>query len=166
MVLTWLLILGKIQDGSQDGDHCWWCHRPLAVPPPIKYTSSCWVNQKLSNERKIISKYCNISASPGRGSINPPPRLLYQGEGMNLRVCPKVNILLFICLWQWKKASIHYAINPNGSWPSFMGTSPPWFWWLASLWGNGTTQLLFASYYQNPDRSHKYFVPFLMKCLH
>ena len=54
----------------------------------------------------------------------PPP--LYQGEGMNLRVCPKVNILLFICLWQWKKAFIHYAINPICSWPSFMGTSPHW----------------------------------------
>ena len=62
-----------------------------------------------------------------RGGVpSTPPPPLYQGEGMNLRVCPKVNILLFICLWQWKKAFIHYAINPSGSWPSFMGTSPHW----------------------------------------
>ena len=39
-VLTWFLILGKIQDGSQDGDHCWWRHRPPAAPPPMKYTCS------------------------------------------------------------------------------------------------------------------------------
>ena len=38
-VLTWFLILGKIQDGSQDGDHCWWRNRPPAAPPFIKYTS-------------------------------------------------------------------------------------------------------------------------------
>ena len=36
-VLTWFLILGKIQDG----DHCWWRHRPPAALPFIKYTSSC-----------------------------------------------------------------------------------------------------------------------------
>ena len=40
-VLSWFLILGKIQGGGQDGDHCWWRHRPPAAPPPIKYTSSC-----------------------------------------------------------------------------------------------------------------------------
>ena len=34
-VLTWFLILDKIQDG----DHVWWRHRPPAVPPPIKYTA-------------------------------------------------------------------------------------------------------------------------------
>ena len=31
-ILTWFLILGEIQDG----DHCWWRHRPPAAPPPIK----------------------------------------------------------------------------------------------------------------------------------
>ena len=35
-VSTWFLILGKIQDGSQDGDHCWWRHRSPAAPPPLK----------------------------------------------------------------------------------------------------------------------------------
>ena len=52
-VLTWFLILGKIQDGR----HCWWRHRPPAVPPPLKYTS----DQRLSTKGKIVSKYSNIS---------------------------------------------------------------------------------------------------------
>ena len=80
-VLTWFLILGKIQVG----DHCWWCHRPPASPPPIKYTSCCWADQTLSTEGKITSKYCYIPKPLGRGSINPPPPL-YHGGGMNLHV--------------------------------------------------------------------------------
>ena len=40
-VLTWFLILGKIQDCRQDGDLCWWRYKFPAAPPPIKYTSSC-----------------------------------------------------------------------------------------------------------------------------
>ena len=59
-VLTWFLILGKIQDGGQDGNHCWWRHRPPVAPPPIKYTSACWEYQRLSTEDKILSKYCNL----------------------------------------------------------------------------------------------------------
>ena len=77
-ILTWFLILGKIQDGGQGGDHCWWRHRPPAASPPIKYTSSCWVDQsrspsRLSTEGKIVSKYCNISKTLWRGSIPTPP---------------------------------------------------------------------------------------------
>ena len=70
-VLTWFLILDKIQDGGQDDDHVWWRHRPPAVPPPIKYTatSSCSVDQRLSTEVKIVSKYCNISKTLGRGPL-------------------------------------------------------------------------------------------------
>ena len=56
-------ILGKIQDGGQDGDS--------------------------STKGKIVSKYCNISKIPGRGSIHLP--LLYHGGGMNLLVRPRVN---------------------------------------------------------------------------
>ena len=37
-VLAWFLTLGKIQDGGQDGDHCWWRHTPPAASPPVKYT--------------------------------------------------------------------------------------------------------------------------------
>ena len=83
-VLTWFLILGKIQDG----DHCWWRHRPPAAPPPIKYTSSCREDQRLPTEGKIVSKYCNISKTPARGSVHLS---LYHGGGMNLRVRPRVN---------------------------------------------------------------------------
>ena len=72
-VFTWSLTLFKIQDGGQDGDHCWWRHRPPAAPPPIKYTSFFREDQWLSTEGKIVSKYCNISKTLGRGSINPPP---------------------------------------------------------------------------------------------
>ena len=71
-VLTWFLILGKIQDGGQDGDHCWWRHRPPAAPPPIKYTSSCREDQRLSTEGKIVSKHCNILKTLG-GAIHPSP---------------------------------------------------------------------------------------------
>ena len=68
-VVIWFLILGKIQDG----DHCWFRHRPPAAPPPIKYTSSCWEPQRLSTEGQIVSKYCNISKTLGKGTINPSP---------------------------------------------------------------------------------------------
>ena len=53
-VLTWIQILGKIRYDGQDGDHCWWRHRPPAVPSSIKYTSSCSEDQRLSTKGKII----------------------------------------------------------------------------------------------------------------
>ena len=83
-ILTWFLVLGKIQDGN----HCWWRHKPPAAPPSIKYTFSCWENQRLSTYGKIVSKYCNISKTLGRDSIHPPPR--YHGGDMNLLVRPRV----------------------------------------------------------------------------
>ena len=92
-VFPWFLILSKIQDGSQDGDHCEWRHRPPAAAPCIKYTSSCWEDQRLSAEGKIVAKYCNVT--PGRGSINPPPPL-YHGGGMNLRVRPRNSVSLYV----------------------------------------------------------------------
>ena len=73
----------------QDGDHCWLRHRPPAAPPPIKYTSSCREDQRLSTEGKIASKYCYISKS--LGGFHPPPPPLYHGGDMNLRVRPRVN---------------------------------------------------------------------------
>ena len=72
-VFTWFLILGKIQDGGEGGDHCWWRQRPPAAPPPIKYNLSCREHQRLSTEGKIVSKYCIISKTLERGSINQPP---------------------------------------------------------------------------------------------
>ena len=70
-VFTWFLILNKIQDGGQEGDHVWKRYRPPAAPPPIKYTSCCREDQRLSTEGKIVSKYWKLSKAEG-GSFNPP----------------------------------------------------------------------------------------------
>ena len=72
IAFTWFLILEKIEDGGQDGDHVWWRHRPPAVLPPIKYTSSCREHQRLSTECKIVSKHCNISKN-SRESLSIRP---------------------------------------------------------------------------------------------
>ena len=72
-VVTWFPILGKIQDGGKDGDHCWWRHRPAAALTLLKYTFPCQEDQRFLTEGKIVSKYCNISKTPRRGSIHPPP---------------------------------------------------------------------------------------------
>ena len=94
-VLTWSLILDKIQDGAEDGHHVWWRHRSPAAPPPIKYTSLFREDQRLSTEGKSFSKYCNISKTlRGEGghqqTISPPP-LLYHGWGLTFHVCPRVK---------------------------------------------------------------------------
>ena len=68
-------------NGGQDSDHNWWRHKLPASPPPIKYTSSCREDQRLSSKDKTFSKYSNISLTLGRGSINPPPLPLYHGGG-------------------------------------------------------------------------------------
>ena len=55
------------------------------APPPIKSTSPCREDQRLSTEGKIVSKYCNLSKSlEGEGSIHPFP--LYHGGSLNLLV--------------------------------------------------------------------------------
>ena len=41
-------------------------------------------------EGKIVSKYCNISKTPGGGGGGHPPPL-YHGGGMNLHVRPRIN---------------------------------------------------------------------------
>ena len=60
-VFTLFLILDKIQDGY----HVWCHYRPPAAQPPIKYSSSCREDQRLSTEGKIVSKYCNLSKTQG-----------------------------------------------------------------------------------------------------
>ena len=55
-ILSWFLVLGEIQDGDND----WWLHWPPAAPPPLKYTPSCWEDQKLSSKGKIVLKHYNI----------------------------------------------------------------------------------------------------------
>ena len=44
-VFTTFQFLGKIQDG----DNFWGRHRPPSAPPPIKYSSSCWEDERLFN---------------------------------------------------------------------------------------------------------------------
>ena len=79
-VLTWFPILGKIQDG----DHCWWRHRPPGAPPPIKKNSSCWVDQRLSTAVKIVSKYRKLSKTLERGSIFVAV-ICFKAEGKKLK---------------------------------------------------------------------------------
>ena len=60
-----ILTLGEIQDGDQ----AWWRHRFPAASSLVKYTLSCWKDQRPSTEGKIVSKYCNTR---GGGPSTPP----------------------------------------------------------------------------------------------
>ena len=73
---------------------CWWHNRPPAAPPPLKYTSSCLKDQRLSTKGKIVSKYCNISKTPERGSILPSPRPC---TTVGVWICVYVRGLIMIC---------------------------------------------------------------------
>ena len=69
-VLTWFLVLGKIQDGY----HRYWRHRPPAGPPPIKYTSSYREDQRLSTEGNIYRfKILQHIKNSGEGFHQPLP---------------------------------------------------------------------------------------------
>ena len=108
-ILTWVLILGKIEDG----DHCWWRHLPSAAPPPIKYTSSCWEDQRLSTKGKIVSKYCNrsktLSSTPPHPTFIPP---LYHSGGMSLRVRLRVKLLIKSSVGRKNQKSNHLIKLP------------------------------------------------------
>ena len=95
-ILTWFLILGEIQDG----DHCWWRHRPPAAAPPIK------------NKPHLVEyiKGFPLKAKSFRNTANyhdqnfgegfHPPLPLIPRWGMNLRVRPRVNpvkLIWIIC---------------------------------------------------------------------
>ena len=73
-----LFISRAFSDKFNDGQFLWLrdSHRPPAAPPPIKYTSSCREDQRLSTEGKIVWKCCNISNAQGAGVHQPP---LYHG---------------------------------------------------------------------------------------
>ena len=88
-VLTWFLILGKIQDG----DHCWWRHRPPAAPPPIKCTSSCKEDQRPSTEEKIVSKYCNKPKTLG-GMVSSTTT-----PCTTVGVCVRPGVKLLLSTW-------------------------------------------------------------------
>ena len=78
-VFTWFPVLEKIQDG----DHVWWRYRHPAVPPRIKYTSSCIEGQRLSTEGKIEIR--GGSSNPNTQYPPPPPN------------CTKVRV--WLCLY-------------------------------------------------------------------
>ena len=91
-VFTWFLILGKIQDGSQDGDHVWWRHRPPTVPPPLKYSISCREDERLSIEGKIFLVILQHVKDLWQGFYHrPPPPPLYHGGDITLFVRPGVK---------------------------------------------------------------------------
>ena len=84
-VFTWFLVLEKMQDGY----HVWWHHRPLAVPPRIKYTSYCReLRSKAFHWRQRRNKWRIHQPQPPP----PPPRLIVPRWGcMTLRVRPRVK---------------------------------------------------------------------------
>ena len=69
---------------------------------------------------KIVLKYCNISKSPGKGSINlPPPPNLYHSGGMNLH--KRLRVKLFFEIREDKSTQC-WRINtftpvPQETWP-------------------------------------------------
>ena len=80
-ILTWFLILGKIQDGGQDGDNFGRRHRPPTAPPTTKCTYSCWEDQRLSTEGKSFrnaAKYQKLLGGvPSSTPATPPPPPLH-----------------------------------------------------------------------------------------
>ena len=106
VVLTWFLILGKIQDGGQDSEH--W---PPGAPPPIKYTSSWREDQMLSTKGKIVSKYCNVSKTPGRGFIHPVPC-----PTVGIWICVYVRGLSHICAHNIIEKSVKYIMSSANKW--------------------------------------------------
>ena len=73
-VLTSFLILGKIQDDGQDGNHCWWRHRPPAAPPPIKIIYLILLRtSKAFHWRQNRFEILQHMKNPGEGFHQPPP---------------------------------------------------------------------------------------------
>ena len=66
-ILAVLKRLALSQDGGQYGDHVWWRHRPPAAPPPVKYTSSCREDQRLSTDGKSFRNTATYQKLNGRG---------------------------------------------------------------------------------------------------
>ena len=65
-VFTWFLILGKIKNGSQDGEYVWWCHRPLAAPMrmPIK----CRTTEDNNDLNQVVAS-SGFSENKGLGGV-------------------------------------------------------------------------------------------------
>ena len=101
-VLTWFLILGKIQDGDKD--------RPPAAPPPIKYIYVILLRgSQAFHQRWNRFKILQHIKNSGEGFHPPPPLPLYHSGGMNLHVHvrPRVNKIITKgkMLWSFIKFS-------------------------------------------------------------
>ena len=97
-ILTWFLILGEIQDG----DHCWWRHRPPAAPPLIKNKTRLLSRSKAFHWRQNRFKILQIILikNSGEGFHPPPLPPSIPRWGMNLRVRPSVHpvkLIWIIC---------------------------------------------------------------------
>ena len=91
--------------------------RPPAAPPPMKYTSSCREDQRLSTEGKIVSKYCNLSKTQGEGgSITPPPPptpLCHGGYGFNCTSEGKGTCMSNTTCWENSQTVVFTAATNN-----------------------------------------------------
>ena len=89
-MLSWFLILDKIQDG----DHCWWRQRTLAAPPPTYNIPN--LVEKIKGFPLQAKSFRNTATYQKLwGGFRQSPVPLYQGGGMNLRVHPKVNFWVY-----------------------------------------------------------------------
>ena len=74
-LFTRFQFLGKIQDG----DHFWGRHRPPAAPPHIKYSSSCWEDERLFNMTQnlfeVLQYIKNLRERFQRRQLPTPPSL-------------------------------------------------------------------------------------------
>ena len=77
---------------------------------------------RLFTKGKIVSKYCNISKTAGRGSINPPPFCTMVGVWIIiLCVRMRVKLLMISCLWNKILTCLLSSIQSCSfkSWASF-----------------------------------------------
>ena len=77
-ISTWFLILGKIQDGNQDGDHCWW---------PLSDEEIKGFPLKAKSFRNTATYWKTL----GRVLSTPPPLPLYH-HGVWICVCVKCRL--------------------------------------------------------------------------
>ena len=97
---TWFLIVDKIQDGGQDGDHVWQRYRPSAASPPIKYTSTCWQDQRLSNRNTATyqKRRGGVTYRTGLHSVLLPLFIMRCPRGTWKLLC-RLNFCIFPNSW-------------------------------------------------------------------
>ena len=84
-VLTWFLILGKIQDGGNDGDHCRWRHRPPAAPAP---TNIPYLVKKIKGFSLKVKSFQNTATyQKHRGGVPSTPSPPCTTVGVWICVC-------------------------------------------------------------------------------